>query len=106
MFYRGELQLLYSGELLRVFSLPNKVNTREWAGGRRGGERQPRKRPLYLQLTINFIKQEDDEEANANLAEGEERKKKTVPVTSTEFEVQNSQKPLWMRPPSKVNPKP
>ena len=28
-------------------------------------------------------------EANANLAEGEEKKQKTVPVTSTSFEVRN-----------------
>jgi heat shock protein beta len=43
-----------------------------------------------------------DEEANKDLAEGETPKMKSVPIVEQEWEQQNTQKPLWMRPPSKV----
>eukprot|EP00960_Hanusia_phi_P048199 758817-Hanusia_phi.AAC.1 len=51
---------------------------------------------------INFPIKVDDEEANKDLKEGEAPKKKTIPVTKQEWEVQNKQQPLWMRPPSQV----
>ena len=43
-----------------------------------------------------------DEEANKDLAEGETPKMKSVPIVEQDWEQQNTQKPLWMRPPSKV----
>ena len=35
-------------------------------------------------------------------AEGEEPKMKTVAKTSTDWELMNSQKPIWLRPPKEV----
>lgn len=43
-----------------------------------------------------------DEEANKDLAEGEEPKMKTVPETKQGFERVNNQKPIWLRSPKEV----
>ncbi len=57
---------------------------------------------IYICTDSKQTTQVDDEEANKDLQEGEMPKKKTIPITTQEWEVQNTQKPLWMRPPSKV----
>ena len=51
--------------------------------------------------TIEY-KKVPDVEANANLKEDEEPKMKTVPETREEYELMNSQKPIWLRPPKEV----
>mmetsp|Transcript_1489 Transcript_1489/g.1432 ORF Transcript_1489/g.1432 Transcript_1489/m.1432 type:complete len:783 (-) Transcript_1489:87-2435(-) len=43
-----------------------------------------------------------DVEANADLKEGDEPKMKTVPTTKSDYELLNSQKPLWLRSPKEV----
>ena len=43
-----------------------------------------------------------DEEANKDLAEGEEPKMKTVPETTEGYEAVNNQKPIWLRSPKDV----
>lgn len=43
-----------------------------------------------------------DVEANADLKEGDEPKMKTVPITKSDYETINNQKPLWLRPPREV----
>jgi len=58
--------------------------------------------PIKIWSSKTTYETVDDEEANKDLAEGEEKKTKSVPVTKSDWEVQNTQKPLWMRPPSKV----
>ncbi|EKX42297.1 hypothetical protein GUITHDRAFT_95701 [Guillardia theta CCMP2712] len=58
--------------------------------------------PIKVFTTKTTYEQVEDEEANKDLKEGETPKKKTIPVTKQEWEVQNKQQPLWMRPPSQV----
>eukprot|EP00284_Hemiselmis_tepida_P013329 CAMPEP_0174925232 /NCGR_PEP_ID=MMETSP1355-20121228/7769_1 /TAXON_ID=464990 /ORGANISM="Hemiselmis tepida, Strain CCMP443" /LENGTH=739 /DNA_ID=CAMNT_0016171123 /DNA_START=36 /DNA_END=2255 /DNA_ORIENTATION=+ len=58
--------------------------------------------PIRIWSSKTTYEQVEDEEANKDLKEGEEKKMKSVPVTTQDWEVQNTQKPLWMRPPSKV----
>jgi heat shock protein beta len=43
-----------------------------------------------------------DDEANKDLKEGEEPKMKTVPETTEAYEQMNTNKPIWLRPPSEV----
>jgi len=59
--------------------------------------------PIKVWTTKTTYEQVPDEDAkDEELEEGKTPKMKTVPKTTEEYEVQNSQKPLWMRPPSKV----
>jgi molecular chaperone HtpG len=51
--------------------------------------------------TVEY-KKVPDEEANKDLKEGEEPKMKTVPETKEAYELMNSQKPIWLRPPKEV----
>jgi len=60
--------------------------------------------PIRIWSSKTTYEQVPDEEANKDLKEGEEPKKKTVPIITQDWELQNTQKPLWMRPPSKVTP--
>jgi len=59
--------------------------------------------PINIWSTKTTYEQVDDEEANKDLQEGEEPKKKTIPVDTEDWELQNSQTPLWMRSPSEVS---
>lgn len=54
--------------------------------------------PISVWKETTEYKQVPDEEANKDLAEGEEPKMKTVPETKEAFERVNNQKPIWLRP--------
>lgn len=58
--------------------------------------------PISVWKETTEYKQVPDEEANKDLAEGEEPKMKTVPETSEGFERVNTQKPIWLRSPREV----
>jgi len=58
--------------------------------------------PLSLWKESTEYEKVPDVEANADLAEGEEPKMKTVPVTKEEYATMNTQKPVWLRPPKEV----
>jgi molecular chaperone HtpG len=62
----------------------------------------------YIEFPISLWKesteyiQVPDDEANEELAEGEEPKMKTVPEIKQGFEQVNNNKPIWLRPPREV----
>lgn len=58
--------------------------------------------PISVWKEKTEYKQVPDDEANADLAEGEEPKTKTVPETTEGFERMNTNKPIWLRSPSDV----
>lgn len=58
--------------------------------------------PISVWKEKTEYKQVPDEEANKDLAEGEEPKMKTVPETIEGYELVNNQKPIWLRPPREV----
>lgn len=58
--------------------------------------------PISIWKETTDYKQVLDEEANKDLAEGEEPKMKTVPETTEGYETVNNQKPIWLRPPKDV----
>ena len=58
--------------------------------------------PLSLWKDSTEYEKVPDVEANKDLAEGEEPKMKTVPVTKEEYATMNSQKPVWLRQPKEV----
>lgn len=58
--------------------------------------------PISIWKESTEYKQVPDEEANEDLAEGEEPKMKTVPETTEGFETVNNQKPIWLRSPREV----
>jgi molecular chaperone HtpG len=58
--------------------------------------------PISVWKETTDYKQVPDEEANKDLAEGEEPKMKTVPETTEGFEKVNNQKPIWLRSPKEV----
>jgi len=59
--------------------------------------------PISVWKESTEYKQVPDEEANADLAEDEEPKMKTVPETTEGYELQNTNKPIWLRSPSEVS---
>jgi len=58
--------------------------------------------PISIWKEKTDYKQVPDEEANKDLAEGEEPKMKTVPETTVGYENVNNQKPIWLRSPRDV----
>jgi len=58
--------------------------------------------PISVWKETTEYKQVPDDEANKDLAEGEEPKMKTVPETKEGYELVNSHKPLWLRSPRDV----
>mmetsp|Transcript_4565 Transcript_4565/g.11592 ORF Transcript_4565/g.11592 Transcript_4565/m.11592 type:complete len:776 (+) Transcript_4565:125-2452(+) len=58
--------------------------------------------PISVWKEKTEYKQVPDEEANADLKEGEEPKMKTVPETTEGYETVNTQKPIWLRSPKEV----
>ncbi len=58
--------------------------------------------PISLYKETTEYEQVPDIEANKDLAEGEEPKMKTVPVTNADFVEMNTQKPIWLRPTKEV----
>lgn len=58
--------------------------------------------PISLWKETTEYKQVPDEEANKDLAEGDEPKMKTVPETIEKYEKMNNQKPVWLRSPKDV----
>ena len=58
--------------------------------------------PISLYKETTDYEKVPDEEANKDLAEGEEPKMKTIPVTKADYEEMNTQKPIWLRPPKEV----
>mmetsp|Transcript_45741 Transcript_45741/g.50985 ORF Transcript_45741/g.50985 Transcript_45741/m.50985 type:complete len:820 (+) Transcript_45741:115-2574(+) len=58
--------------------------------------------PMTIWKEKTDYKQVPDEEANKDLAEGEEPKMKTVPETTEGYETINNQKPIWLRSPREV----
>jgi HSP90 family molecular chaperone len=58
--------------------------------------------PISLYKETTDYEQVPDIEANKDLAEGEEPKMKTVPVTKADYEEMNTQKPIWLRQPKEV----
>ena len=58
--------------------------------------------PISVWKEKTEYKQVPDDEANKELPEGEEPKMKTVPETTEGYELVNSQKPIWLRPPREV----
>jgi molecular chaperone HtpG len=58
--------------------------------------------PISVFKETTEYKKVPDEEANKELAEGEEPKMKTVPETKQGFQRVNNQKPIWLRPPKEV----
>eukprot|EP00551_Chaetoceros_affinis_P009260 CAMPEP_0203684766 /NCGR_PEP_ID=MMETSP0090-20130426/48204_1 /ASSEMBLY_ACC=CAM_ASM_001088 /TAXON_ID=426623 /ORGANISM="Chaetoceros affinis, Strain CCMP159" /LENGTH=605 /DNA_ID=CAMNT_0050553947 /DNA_START=1013 /DNA_END=2831 /DNA_ORIENTATION=+ len=58
--------------------------------------------PISLYKETTEYEQVPDIEANKDLAEGEEPKMKTVPVTKADYAEMNTQKPIWLRPPKEV----
>lgn len=59
--------------------------------------------PISVWKEKTEYKQIPDEEANKDLKEGEEPKMKTVPETTEAYEQMNTNKPIWLRPPSEVS---
>jgi len=59
--------------------------------------------PISVWKENTEYKQVPDEEANKDLAEGEEPKMKTVPETTEGYESVNNQKPIWLRSPREVS---
>lgn len=59
--------------------------------------------PISVWKEKTEYKQIPDEEANKDLTEGEEPKMKTVPETTEAYEQMNTNKPIWLRPPSEVS---
>jgi len=59
--------------------------------------------PISVWKENTEYKQVPDEEANKDLAEGEEPKMKTVPETTEGYEAVNNQKPIWLRSPREVS---
>lgn len=58
--------------------------------------------PISVWKEKTEYKKVPDEEANKDLAEGEEPKMKTVPETTEGYEQMNTNKPIWLRSPSEV----
>lgn len=58
--------------------------------------------PISIWKSKTEYKKVPDEEANKDLAEGEEPKMKTVPETKEGYEQINNQKPIWLRSPREV----
>jgi len=58
--------------------------------------------PISVWKETTEYKQVPDEEADADLEEGEEPKMKTVPETKEGYELMNTNKPIWLRSPSDV----
>lgn len=58
--------------------------------------------PISVWKEKTEYKQVPDDEANKDLAEGEEPKMKTVPETTEGYEQMNTNKPIWLRSPSDV----
>ena len=58
--------------------------------------------PINVWKETTEYKKVPDEEANKDLAEGEEPKMKTVPETKVGYEQMENAKPIWLRPPSEV----
>jgi len=58
--------------------------------------------PISVWKENTEYKQVPDDEANKDLSEGEEPKMKTVPETTEGYEQMNTNKPIWLRPPSEV----
>jgi len=58
--------------------------------------------PISLYQEKTDYQSVPDVEANKDLAEGDEPKMKTIPVTTEGFERLNNQKPIWVRSPSDV----
>lgn len=58
--------------------------------------------PISLFKETTDYEKVPDDEANKDLAEGEEPKMKTIPITKQEYEQMNNQKPVWLRPPREV----
>ena len=58
--------------------------------------------PISVWKEKTEYKQVPDEEANKDLAEGEEPKMKTVPETTEAYEQMNTNKPIWLRSPADV----
>ncbi len=58
--------------------------------------------PLKLWKESTEYEKVPDVEANKDLADGEEPKMKTVPITKSEYAEMNTQKPLWLRVPKEV----
>jgi len=59
--------------------------------------------PISVWKETTEYKQVPDDEANEELAEGEEPKMKTVPETVEGYEAVNNQKPIWLRSPREVS---
>jgi len=55
--------------------------------------------PISLWKETTEYKQVPDDEANKDLAEGDEPKMKTVPESIEKYEKMNNQKPIWLRTP-------
>jgi len=58
--------------------------------------------PISVWKENTEYKKVPDEEANKDLAEGEEPKMKTVPEITQGYELLNTQKPIWLRSPRDV----
>eukprot|EP00577_Skeletonema_sp_RCC1716_P007962 CAMPEP_0113377148 /NCGR_PEP_ID=MMETSP0013_2-20120614/3010_1 /TAXON_ID=2843 ORGANISM="Skeletonema costatum, Strain 1716" /NCGR_SAMPLE_ID=MMETSP0013_2 /ASSEMBLY_ACC=CAM_ASM_000158 /LENGTH=751 /DNA_ID=CAMNT_0000259281 /DNA_START=75 /DNA_END=2330 /DNA_ORIENTATION=+ /assembly_acc=CAM_ASM_000158 len=58
--------------------------------------------PISVWKEKTEYKQVPDEEANKDLPEGEEPKMKTVPETTEDYELMNTNKPIWLRTPNEV----
>ena len=58
--------------------------------------------PISVYKETTEYKKVPDEEANKDLAEGEEPKMKTVPETKVGYEKMENAKPIWLRSPSEV----
>jgi heat shock protein beta len=58
--------------------------------------------PISVWKEKTEYKQVPDEEANKDLPEGEQPKMKTVPVMTEDYELMNTNKPIWLRSPSEV----
>ena len=58
--------------------------------------------PINVWKETTEYKKVPDDEANKDLAEGEEPKMKTVPETRVGYEQMENAKPIWLRPPGEV----
>lgn len=58
--------------------------------------------PISIWKETTEYEKVPDDEANKDLAEGEEPKMKTIPVTKEGYDRVNNQKPIWLRPPKEV----
>jgi heat shock protein beta len=58
--------------------------------------------PISIWKETTEYRKVPDDEANKDLPEGEEPKMKTVPETKEGYELVNTQKPIWLRPPKEV----